>query len=234
MRETNDIELDELPNLESRLARVRSMALEIERLPDDTYAPQGSFLADVEWFSLAAVTKSTSNAHAFDLMVTSKNTIAAAALIRMQIEAAMRLFGLTLVDDVEDAGIRLMRGEKYPSLKMKGGGPKLADKLLHQELSKLYAWVTGAYESTSAYVHLDRVNINSKIIHLDQGEFFNLAGIDKAKPEEAYYHLVDTFFIALRMTKQLLNDFLATRPQPPERAALLEKFRRQRFEDGAR
>jgi hypothetical protein len=56
--------------------------------------------------------------------------------------------------------------------------------------------------------------------------FFNLAGIDKAKPVEAYYHLVDTFFIALRMTKRLLEDFLATRPQPPAR---LEELRRQRY-----
>jgi hypothetical protein len=234
IRETNDIQLAEMPDLASRLARVRAMALEIERLPDDNFAPQGSFLADVEWFSLAAVTKSTSNAHAFELMVTSKNTIAACAIVRMQIEAAMRLFGLTLVDDAEDAGAQLMKGERYSSLRMKSGGPRLVDKILHQELSKLYAWVTDVYESTSAYVHLDRVNISSKLTYLDRRAFFNPAGIDKTKPEDAFYHLVDTFFIALRMTRQLLEDFLATRPQPPERAAHLEEFRRQRHGDGGR
>jgi len=194
MRETNEIQLDELPDLPSRLARVRAMALEIERLPDNTYAPLGSSLADVEWFSLAAVTKSTSNAHAFELMVTSKNTIAAAAIVRMQIETAMRLFGLTLVDDAESTGVQLMKGEKYSSLRMRNGGPKLVDKILHQELSKLYAWVTGAYELSSAYVHLDRVNISSKLAYLEPSVFFTLAGIDTAKSEEAYFHLVDTLF----------------------------------------
>ncbi|NKK70027.1 hypothetical protein GFM13_06405 [Rhizobium leguminosarum bv. viciae] len=231
MRETNEIQLDELPDLASRLARIEAVALEIERLPDETYAPQGSFLAPVEWFSLAAVTKSTSNAHAFELMVASRNTIAAAAIVRMQIEAAMRLFGLTLVDDADAAGTRLMNGEKYSSLRMRNGGPRLVDKTLHQELSKRYSWVTDAYESTSAYVHLEEVNISSKLTYLEPGGFFNLAGIDKVRPEEAYFHLVDTFYIALRMTKQLLEDFLATRPQPPERTARLAEFRRQRYGD---
>ncbi|QIO52175.1 hypothetical protein HA461_13775 [Rhizobium leguminosarum bv. trifolii] len=229
MRETNCIHLEELPDLPSRLARVAAIAAEIEGMPDETYAPVGSILDPIEWFSLAAVAKSTSNAHAFQHMVVSRNSIAAAAIVRMQIEAAMRLFGLTLVENPDDAGARLMKGERYSSLRMKGDGPRLVDKLLHEELSKLYAWVTDAYESTSAYVHLDRVAINSKLTYLEPDAFFSLSGIDKAKPEEAYYHLVDTFFIALRMTKQLLEDFLATRPKPCERAERLAKFRRERY-----
>ncbi|NTG29982.1 hypothetical protein G6L08_22805 [Agrobacterium rhizogenes] len=228
IRETLEIQIDELPDLPSRLARVRNMAAEIESLPDQTYAPLGSQLAPVEWFSLAAVAKSTSNAHALELLVLNHNTIAASALIRMQIEAAMRLFGLTLVDDVEQAGAQLMEGEKYSALRMRDGGAKLADKTLHLELSKLYAWVSQAYEDTSAFVHLDRVSINSKMVYLDNGGFFNLAGVDARRPDEAYHHLVDTFFIALRMTRDLLQDFLRTRPQPPERLAELVRLRNER------
>ncbi|MBY2967594.1 hypothetical protein HF251_33895 [Rhizobium leguminosarum] len=229
MRETKEIQLDELNTLADRIARVREMAVEIERLPDGTYAPLGSHLAPVEWFSLAAVTKSTSNAHAFQLMVQTRNTIAASALIRMQIEAAMRLFGLTLVDDVEEAGALLMKGEKYSALRMRDGRTRLVDRILHEELSKLYAWVSETYEDTSAFVHLDRVNINSKITYLEKGGFFNLAGIDTARPDEAYYQLVDTFFISLRMTRDLLRDFLMTRPQPEHRQAELEKLRESRY-----
>lgn len=100
--ETKLIELPEVSDLVSRLDRIRSMALDIEHPPDETYAPQGRFLSDVEWFSLAATTKSTSNANAFEILVVARNTVAAAAVVRMQIEAAMRLFGLALVDDIED------------------------------------------------------------------------------------------------------------------------------------
>ncbi|PWE52997.1 hypothetical protein DEM27_28350 [Metarhizobium album] len=220
-----DIQLEDLPNLADRLERVRGMALEVERLPDETYAPIGSFLAPVEWFSLAAVVKTTSNAHAFGLLVESRNTIAASALIRMQIETAMRMFGLTLVEDVEEAGAMLMNGEKYSALRMRDGRTRLVDKLLHQELAKLYAWVSEAYEDASAFVHLDRVNIGFKVTWLDSGGYYNLNGIDRNRPDEQYHHLVDTFYIALRMTRDLLRDFLQTRPQPAERQAALEKFR---------
>ncbi|WEO70014.1 hypothetical protein [Rhizobium rhizogenes] len=231
MRETKEIQLDDLNNLADRLARVREMALEIERLPDGTYAPLGSHLAPVEWFSLAAVAKSTSNAHAFELMVQTRNTIAASALIRMQIEAAMRLFGLTLVSDVEEAGALLMKGVKYSALRMRDSRTRLVDRILHEELSKLYAWVSETYEDTSAFVHLDRVNINSKITYLEKGGFFNLAGIDATRPDEDYHHLVDTFFISLRMTRDLLRDFLMTRPQPERRQAELEMLRNRRYRE---
>lgn len=224
-RETMDIELDDLPSLTARLARVRAMALEIHQLPDETYAPLGSALAPVEWFSLAAVVKSSSNAHAFEHLVESKNTIAASAIIRMQIETAMRLFGLSLVNDVEEAGALLMKGEKYSMLRMPDGRTRLVDKLLHQELSKLYAWVSSAYEDSSAFVHLDRVNISFKLTWLEKGGFYNLDGIDRRRPDEEYYHLVDTFFLALRMTRDMLRDFLRTRPQPEQRKVALERSR---------
>ncbi|RYG87692.1 MAG: hypothetical protein EON59_06725, partial [Alphaproteobacteria bacterium] len=189
--------LDDLPDLAGRLDRIRAMAREIERLPDETYSPVGSFLEPVEWYSLAAVTKSTSNAHAFCLLVESRNTIAAAAIVRMQIEAAMRMFGLTLVPDIEAAGAHLMAGRKYGQLKSRDS-VKLADKVLHEALSLQYEWVTKAYEDTSAFVHLDGENINSKLVHLELGAFFNLSGIDAKRPDRAYFHVADTFFIALR------------------------------------
>lgn len=227
--ETKRIELPEVPDLAGRLDRIRSMAREVERLPGETYAPQGSFLADVEWFSLAAVTKSTSNAHAFELLVNARNTVAATALVRMQIEAAMRLFGLTLVEDIEDAGAKLMQGEKYSSLKLAGTRHSLRDKILHEELSKQYEWVSDAYEATSAYVHLDRMNITSRLTHLDQGTFYRPSGVDAKLPETAYYDLADTFFVSLRMTRNLLKAFLAGRPQPEERAEILKKWRAERY-----
>lgn len=227
MIETKEIVLEDLPDLAGRLDRIHAIALEIERAPNETYAPLGSFLSPVEWYSLAAVTKSTSNAHAFCTLVEGRNTIAAAAIVRMQIEAAMRLYGLTLVDDVEVAGAHLMAGNKFGQLKSREG-VKLADKVLHEALSLEYAWVTEAYEGTSAFVHLDGQNIKSKLVYLEMGAFFNLSGVDAKRPETAYFELADTFFIALRMTKNILLDFLATRPQPPERSERLAAFRGER------
>lgn len=217
IRESNEIELEETVGLEGRIDRIRNMADEIYHLSDETYAPQGCELAGVEWFSLAVVAKSNSNAHAFEILVRERNTTAATALIRMQIEAAMRLFGLTLVDDVEDAGRKLMGGEKYSSLKLKGTKTALRDSLLREKLGELYLWVPSTYEASSAYVHLDSVNIVQKLKPIGSRLFFNLSGVDKSRPDEDYFHLTDTFFIALRMTRDLFRDFLCTRPGPEYR-----------------
>ena len=229
--ETDNIQLDDLPDLAGRLSRIGEIAREIEWLPDSTYKPMGCVVVDVEWYSLAAVAKSTSNAHAFTAMVKTKNTIAATALVRMQIEVAMRIHGLTLVEDVELAGTELMNGAKYSSLINRHTNKPLTDTVLHVELSKMYQWVTPAYRASCAAVHLDRMNIENKLTPINDRVFFNLAGTDSHASDEAYFHLADTFFVALRMTKQLLESFLATRPQPDERSAQLSAIREAATKD---
>ncbi|MGO7301416.1 hypothetical protein ACC718_32945 [Rhizobium ruizarguesonis] len=82
---------------------------------------------------------------------------------------------------------------------------------------------------TSAYVHLDRVSVGAKMVYLESGGFFNLSGVDAKRPDEAYHDLVDTFYIALRTTRDLLSDFLVACPQPPARQAELERRRREKW-----
>jgi hypothetical protein len=42
--ETKEIVLDDLPDLAGRLDRIRAIAIEIERAPDETYAPLAASL----------------------------------------------------------------------------------------------------------------------------------------------------------------------------------------------
>lgn len=216
------IYIDVLPDLASRLDRIRSYDVIIQHLPDNTYAPQGSTLSDVEWYSLCAVVKTSSNIQSFCQLIESRNIIAAEAILRSQIDTAMRLFGLSLVDDVEAAGTLLMTGKNYSELRH-GGDPKLPlrDWYLRDQLSLRYPWVKQTYQDACESVHLTAEAIKRKLKPMGGLIFFNLSGLDHHSVEETvYYHLADTFYISLKMTVDLLGDFLATRPQPAERAAL--------------
>lgn len=215
------ISIEMLPDLASRLERIRGFDSLIQRIPDGTYAPLGSTLSDVEWYSLCAVVKTSSNILAFCQLMESRNIIAAESILRSQLDTAMRLFGLSLVDDVEAAGTLLMSGQNYSAL-LHGGNPKLPlrDWYLRDKLSQRYPWVSQTYQDACESVHLTAEAIKRKLNLLHDRIFFNLSGLDhESVAETTYFHLTDTFYISLQMTVCLLQEFLATRPQPPERAA---------------
>lgn len=217
--ETLHIGIEMLPDLASRIARIRSFDARLQRLPDETYAPLGGWLADVEWYSLSAVVKTSSDIHAFCTMIENRNTIAAGSVLRSQLDTAMRIFGLTLVEDVEAAGAHLMNGGKYSDLRHRPNRKQqLRDGYLSEQISARYPWVRSAYVDACESVHLTHRTIKHKMKMLGGMIFFNLSGLDHISVEEdAYYHLSDTFYIALEMTTELLQEFLSTRPGPEER-----------------
>jgi hypothetical protein len=217
--------IDMLPDLASRLDRIRTFDNLVQQIPDDTYMPMGSHLADIEWYSLCAVVKTSSNVLAFVQLIESRNIIAAESILRSQIDTAMRLFGLSLVEDIEKAGSTLMSGENYSSL-CHGGNPKLPlrDWYLRDQLSVRYPWVKQTYQEACESVHLTAEAIKRKLKLLGGRIYFNLSGLDhKSVEEEAYHHLADTFYISLEMTVELLREFLATRPKPEERATKMPR-----------
>lgn len=217
------IMIDMLPDLSSRLVRIRNFDQRVQRLPDETYAPQGGSLADIEWYSLSAVVKTSSDINAFCAMIESRNSIAAGSVLRSQIDTAMRIFGLSLVEDVEAAGALLMNGGKYSELRHRlNPKQQLRDGYLSEQISARFPWVRGAYADACENVHLTHRTIKHKLKFLGGRIFFNLSGLDHESVEEtAYYHLADTFFIALEMTIDLLHEFLSTRPGLEERMKLM-------------
>jgi hypothetical protein len=58
-------------------------------MPNDHLGPQGTAIPDIEWYALGAIKKTASLSHAFCTLVRAKNTLSAAALVRLQLDTAM-------------------------------------------------------------------------------------------------------------------------------------------------
>lgn len=168
----------------------------------------------VEFFILGAVKRTSSLAVGFCAMVETKNTLCAAALLRLQIDTAMRVHGLSLVADASAAGEELMNGQSFDKL-VSRDGEKLRDAVLHKSLSKKYQWVSKAYEDASGYVHLSGDHMKTAIgAKIGNMIFFHLDGTEPKRPEADYHHLADTFFIAIDLTAKLIREFAAAHPGP--------------------
>lgn len=196
---------------------MRATAAELTRLPDVWLAPQGSEIAGVEWFILGAVKRTSSLVDGFATLLQWNNTLSAAALLRLRIDTAMRIHGLSLVKDAEAAGELLMGGLRYDRLQDRSGA-KLSDKLLHESLSKTYPWVTPSYTDASDFVHLSGRHMKESIgAEINGMIFFNLNGTEPARPPTYYFQLADTFNMAVDVTSELIWDFAGVNPGPKVR-----------------
>lgn len=201
--------------LELHLEKIEQTSAKLRQIPSAYFGPQGTGIPDIGWYVLAAIKKTASLSHAFCTLVRCKNTLAASALIRLQLDTALRISGLSLVDNLEDAGAKLMNDENYSLLKSRSG-ERLTDKLLHENLDKFYPGISHAYKTTSAYVHLSASHIKTGLTNQPGSHvlFFHLNGTDDAQKEEDFADIIDWFEQATTLTAEMIEDFMRYRYAP--------------------
>jgi hypothetical protein len=202
-------------DLEAHLRRIEQVPVALSKIPGEYLGPLGSTIPDIGWFALAAIKKTASLSHAFCTLVRAKNTLAAASLIRLQLDTAMRISGLALIDDLDAAGAHLMNDGSYRKLRSRDNKP-LDDAVLHRRLNEYYPGLSAAYERTSSYVHLSASHIKTGLSER-QGSptlFFHLNGTDDARADEWFAEIVDSFDQATQLTAQLIEDFFRFRYAP--------------------
>lgn len=201
-------------DLEYHLGEIERLVAALSLRPDAYLGPQGAAIPDIEWYALAAIKKTASLSHAFCTLVRTKNTLAAAALVRLQLDTAMRMFGLTQVEDIETVGTWLMNDNSYRKLKA-GTGEALSDAFLHRILDEKYPGLSEAYKAASGYVHLSGQHIKTGLWSQEGSSilFFNLKGTDDARPDEWFADIIDAFDQATRLTAELIAEFRLTRTQ---------------------
>jgi hypothetical protein len=199
-------------DLEHSLAAIEKVAEDLSQLPETYLGPMGTTIHDIDWFALAAIKKTVSLSHAFCTLVREKNTLSAAALVRLQVDTALRVFGLSLVEDVEDAGARLMNDERYDRLKSRDN-ERLTDAFLHEQLDRRYPGLTGVYRSSSAYVHLSGKHIKTGLWSREGNPtlYFNLNATDAERPDEWFADIVSKFSQATNLTAGLITSFMHSR-----------------------
>lgn len=198
--------------VEIYLGRIEKVTADLAKLPHVCLGPNGTLIPDIDWYALAAIKKTASLSHAFCLLIRAKNTLAAAALIRLQLDTGLRIFGLSLIDDLDDAGAKLMNDETYRKLKCRNNVP-LTDKYLHEELDKKYPGVTGAYVDASSYVHLSAEHIKAGLSS-KQGLptlFFHLNGTEDTSSDGELGGIADVFDQVTGLTAHLITEFFTSR-----------------------
>lgn len=120
-----------------------------------------------EWFDIflfGALNRTVNISKAYCDLIRSNNFLAAAPLVRINMDTLLRLFASILTDyDRNEFAKHIIGGKQVKEMCYKGSKKKLLDKHLHEDLAKVDGkdWVSKIYSVGSSYVHLEQVHILS-------------------------------------------------------------------------
>ncbi len=200
------------PDLATRLARLDRFEAELVRKAAPLLGATTA-LSHADFFVVGATRRTLAQARGFKQLIEARNFPCAAAVLRMQIDTAMRVNGLFLVDDMVAACRSVLDGARFNTLRDRAGN-KLSDAHLRAELAKSNPWISPVYERASDFVHLSGRHFYTSIAHTDDATrvaTFAISGEDPPRPEETYYEVVDSFFEATRLVGTMILAYLSLR-----------------------
>jgi hypothetical protein len=201
-------------SLAARLARIEKLEEELTR-QGAALIGVGASLSYADFFIMGAVRRTLAQARGFRDLIGARNFPCAAAILRLQLDTAMRVNALSLVEDADVACEVVLGGGKFNRLKDRQGN-KLTDHYLRNVLSEEHPWVSSVYERASNFVHLSGSHFEVAIACTDENTrlaHFQLSGQDPQRADEAYFEAVDAFFQATRLAAMTLLAFWMSRHQ---------------------
>jgi hypothetical protein len=123
---------DQPASLKGRLARIERLESELMKKAGELFSLNTS-LYHADFFVLGAIKRTVAQSSGFRMLIEARNFQCAAALVRMQIDTAMRLNGLRLVKDRDALCVALLEGKPFNKLKDAEGKP-MSDLHLRKQL----------------------------------------------------------------------------------------------------
>ena len=201
----------EHPTLADRIGRIEKLEAELIRKAAEIMNV-GIQVSHSTLFVIGALKRTLAQSQGFRDLIGAKKFACSAAILRMQIDTAMRVNALLLVRERDALCQEVLGGKRFNTLK-DSAGKKLTDSYLRKNLAEFHPWVSNIYEETSDFVHLsgkhffrsiESVDDNTREIH------FAIGGTDPGYPDASYFEIVDAFFEITRVVGvMVLGDFTA-------------------------
>ncbi|MDW9359070.1 hypothetical protein GOA77_30300 [Sinorhizobium meliloti] len=216
---------DKVMPLAERLAALEKLEREIV-VKAHGAVPVGSSLTVVDNFILAAIKRTLSQSRAFRKLVEDWNFASAAVMVRTQLDTAMRINGISYMQNAESAIEQIFNGDvTYRKLKA-ADGEKMTDAYLKGKLNEDHPGVAALYDELSDFVHLSFRHFWPLIAELDEEQKvarFALSAQDPKRDETNYYQVTDAFFRVTNLTGIMLVGLLMARHSPPPQTSGAEE-----------
>ena len=202
----------ERAGLDKRAAELLTIAGRMMKADNGTLFP-------MDLFAMGAMKRVQSTIAGFRALLDAENLVCCRAILRLQIDTAVRFAAAFLVPRPHDFAIEVMRGTPIRDMKDRDGR-KLTDRHLVTVLSEEYEWLPRVYDTTSGYIHLSSHHIFSSLNNPREvegtGEFdIELSEKDSKYPPFSWYEVVACFNEATDIFLRYLAGWTLTKESPP-------------------
>ena len=202
-------------HLELQLKKLQDVFEIITARGKSMYEAYNGALYGVDFLAGAALNRTLANSQAFISLIESRNLVIAGALLRIQLDTAMRFYAVFLVDKPHDFAIKILEGERL-DLQKDRDGKKLSDRYLSEKLNEDFPWVKRVYQSTSGYIHLSGTHIHHTM-SLADGDLavgVKLSPKDRDLPDELYIETIEAFIESIKILLKYIDGWIFTKENP--------------------
>lgn len=176
----------------------------------------GNAIYGMDLLATGVLNRSKAHISGFKALIEAKNLICAGALLRLQLDSALRFYAAYLVERPNEFALAILNGKKVRNLK-DSLGQKMTDAYLCEKLGERFDWVPRVYERTSGYVHLSDVHLLSTLssVDTDNRKFTaKISSMDKDLPDEIYIEALDAFTATTDIILEYVHGWVLTKANP--------------------
>lgn len=175
----------------------------------------GRKLFPLDFLAAAVINRSLSNCDAFTQLVRARNYLAAASLVRLQLDSFLRFYASYLVNDPHEFAASVLGGSEVRKLKDRSG-TYMTDRHLVDSVADEYPWAPSVYKSTSGFIHLSDKHIFTTIQAVkDDGALAMHIGFDPNRfPRSLWVEMAEGFVAATEAQFRYLEGWAFSKANP--------------------
>lgn len=204
-------------HISSALTDLQSLNNLLLELGERVMRAQGGALYPMDFLALAAIKRSLALLSGFCLLTHHRNLACSAALLRLQLDTALRFYASYLVEDPHEFATSILKGEAIRKLKDRKG-KALTDRHLVDSLALEFAWIPKVYDATSGYVHFSETHLFSIVDgppnDRERSMKICLSGVDNAFPDRTYLESIDGYRASVMVLVRYLEGWIFSKDNP--------------------
>ncbi len=167
--------------------------------------------------AIAVLNRSMSLTSGFITLMRRDNFVAAAPLIRLQLDNFLRFGAGWLVSDLHKFATEILGGTAVKKLKTRDD-KRMTDHFLVEHFSKEYHWISSVYDNTSGYIHLSEKHMFVNVVDVNSEErtsTYKISDRDEHLPEKIKLEAIKAFAQITKLVLHRAYSWKYTKANPP-------------------
>ena len=214
--------------MENELLLLNEIRKNFEPIGKKIFEVCGGTLYPADVLFLASCNRSIQVLDGFLLLMKNSSYSCSMALLRIQLDTILRLYGITQTKDVHESANEIIKGTRLSDIK-DCTGKKLQDGHLVNLISVQNPWVRHVYKLCSGYIHLSDMSFYhliglSETVPNSTERVFYIGSNEEHVEEQYKLELIEAFKVITVAVQSLTNDWLENRHHSGSFEELAKKY----------